>query len=502
MPAESRVASFKYLSAQLALEPIYNILNSFALLNLAEQRSGLGDWVTQTAATLAPERRHTNRLVFAGLPDALSPDQEWPDFPAYLDNLATQNPFALRDRLLQRVFAPATSPARAIAAAPTSDSQRLRAALPGYVEQLAAQRAPAGAMTRSPVDVAEYVANVERLHPGSRVDPALYAEIQTLLDDPPALHDLIVAHLDHMWETTLVAEWQRALRGPAGLPQQIGVFQQQLAADATAAESFRTFTGRRLPPDLLVAADGIQQIILVPSAHNGWQLTSWYSDAVLRIFFSAPSNYTLLLRSSAIGSAELRARLSALADDTRLRILALLAQHHELAAQEIIAQLGLSQSSVSRHLKQLNAVGYICERRGNGANKIYSLSTLNLDLTLRALEQLLVGDYTPADDQPADANSALPQEIKRLLDAQGRVVRWPSKQRERMPVLDYLASLFEPGRFYSEREVNAILIAHILFEDFVTLRRELYDYHLLNRERNGARYWRTSPLPAATPIVQ
>lgn len=487
------IAPFNYLPAQLALDPVYNILNSFALLNLAEQRAGLGEWVTQTAAALTPERRHANRLVFAGLPDALGPDQEWPDFPAYLDDLATQNPFALRDRLLQRVF----DPVRAIAAVPP-DSVQLRAALPAYVGQLATQRAPSGAMTRSPVDVAEYVSNVERLHPDIRVDPALYAELQTLLNDPPALHDLIVAHLDQLWETTLMAEWQRALRGPAGLPQQIAVFQQQLTADATAAESFRIFTGRRLPHDLPVTTDGIQQIILIPAAHNGWQLTSWYSDATLRIFFSAPSDFTLLLRTSAIGSAELRTRLSALADDTRLRILALLAQHHELSAQEIIAQLGLSQPSISRHLKQLNAVGYICERRGNAANKIYSLSTLSFDMTLRALDQLLVGDYTPAAEQPAADNSASPQEFKRLLDAQGRVVRWPSKPRERMFVLDYLAAQFEPGRFYSEREVNAILIARITFEDFVTLRRELCDYGLLNRERNGARYWRNAPEPDAT----
>jgi biotin operon repressor len=498
MSAEpAHIAPFQYLPAQLALDPVYNILNSFALLNVAEQRAGLGEWVTQTVANLTPERRHINQLVFAGLPDALSPDQEWPDFPAYLDALAMQNPFALRDRLLQRVFAPAADPGRSLATAPPTDALRLRATIPAYVGQLAAQRAPVGALTRSPVDVADYVANVEQLHPSTCVDPALYAEIQVLLDDPPALHDLIVAHLDHLWETTLVAEWQRALRGPASLPQQIEVFQQHLTADATAAESFRTFTGRRLPHDLLVPADAIQQIILVPSAHNGWQLTTWYSDATLRIFFSAPANYTLLLRSSAIGSAELRTRLSALADDTRLRILALLAQQHELAAQEIIAQLELSQSSVSRHLKQLNAVGYVCERRGNGANKRYSLSTLNLDVTLRALEQLLVGDYRPAD-QPAADNSAHPQELKRLLDAQGRVVRWPSKLRERLLVLDYLAAQFEPGRSYSEREVNATLIAQIAFEDFVTLRRELYDYQLLNRERNGARYWRTASVAAAT----
>ena len=491
----ARIAPFKYLPARIALDPVYSILNSLALLNRPDQRSGLGEWVTRTAAALTPERRHINRLVFEGLPDALSPDQQWPDFPAYLDNLATQNPFALRDQLLQRVFSPTAGHVLPLATPIPSDATSLLADIPPYIGQLAAQRAISGATTKSPIDIAEYAANVERLHTSIRVDPALYAEIQMLLDDPPALHDLIVAHLALMWETTLVDEWQRALRGPAGLEHQIAVFQRQLAAEATAAESFRTFTGRRLPIDLPTSAATIQQIIMVPSAHNGRHLTTWYSDATLRIFFGAPSNYAQLLRSSAMGGAELRARLAALADDTRLRILALLAQQHELSAQEIIAQLDLSQSSVSRHLKQLSAVGYVFERRGSGANKIYSLSTLNLDGTIRGLDRLLAGAYTPADDRSLEDSGDHPQELKRFLDAQGRITLWPSKRRDQLLVLDYLASQFEPGRFYTEREVNTTLIEHITFEDYATLRRELYNYDFINRDRNGARYWRTDPTP-------
>ena len=41
----------------------------------------------------------------------------------------------------------------------------------------------------------------------------------------------------------------------------------------------------------------------------------------------------------------------------------------------LIAALDLSQSSVSRHLKQLVAMKYLYERRGEGANKTYRLSS-------------------------------------------------------------------------------------------------------------------------------
>ncbi|MBA2284108.1 MAG: metalloregulator ArsR/SmtB family transcription factor [Ktedonobacteraceae bacterium] len=70
-----------------------------------------------------------------------------------------------------------------------------------------------------------------------------------------------------------------------------------------------------------------------------------------------------------MGRGELRARLAALADETRLRIVDLLVQQDEMHAQDIIAALDLSQSSVSRHLKQLVSMKYLYERRGEGPIK-------------------------------------------------------------------------------------------------------------------------------------
>ena len=52
----------------------------------------------------------------------------------------------------------------------------------------------------------------------------------------------------------------------------------------------------------------------------------------------------------------------ALADDTRLRILALLLEG-ELCVCELIAALGLPQSTVSRHLAYLRNSGWVQDRR-------------------------------------------------------------------------------------------------------------------------------------------
>jgi ArsR family transcriptional regulator len=54
---------------------------------------------------------------------------------------------------------------------------------------------------------------------------------------------------------------------------------------------------------------------------------------------------------------------SAMAHDTRLRALILLAGHGELCVCELTHALGLSQPHVSRHLAQLREAGLVTDRR-------------------------------------------------------------------------------------------------------------------------------------------
>ena len=81
-------------------------------------------------------------------------------------------------------------------------------------------------------------------------------------------------------------------------------------------------------------------------------------------------------------------RLNAMADDTRLHILELMAKEGELGAKEIIARLDLSQSSASRHLRQLSATGYLIERRHEGA-KVYRLNRDRIKNIARSIERFV-----------------------------------------------------------------------------------------------------------------
>lgn len=63
-----------------------------------------------------------------------------------------------------------------------------------------------------------------------------------------------------------------------------------------------------------------------------------------------------------------------------------------------------------------------------------------------------------------------------------RLIRLPARRKKRMVVLEWLVTRFEPGRSYTENEVNAILARH--HPDVATIRREFVWNGFMNRERS------------------
>lgn len=80
-------------------------------------------------------------------------------------------------------------------------------------------------------------------------------------------------------------------------------------------------------------------------------------------------------------------------------------------------------------------------------------------------------------------------ELKNFLDGEGRLKSYPSKFKPKIIALFYLASKFEQGKRYSEKEVNQILERWHTFEDWAMLRRDLYDRRFFSREPNCSVYW-------------
>lgn len=197
---------------------------------------------------------------------------------------------------------------------------------------------------------------------------------------------------------------------------------------------------------------------------------------------------TIAGRTEPIQRSEVLGPLRALGDDTRLQILESLAYHKTMVTPEIIAQLDVGQSTVSRHLQQLVAAGFVTEERSGDANKRYRLHAERLDELFATLHHLLTAENAAAIR--SDTRRTLPEVLHRFVDRAGMVTLWPRRARDREAILDYLVSKFTRNQFYSEVEVNDILAEWHTFNDPANMRRQMVDYGYLGRTSSGDRYWR------------
>ena len=208
--------------------------------------------------------------------------------------------------------------------------------------------------------------------------------------NPEQLQADSVEHLRYMWENYLKSEWKRT---KPMLQEAVEVFSQVDFSNMTGFEAIEAITGRNMrgKDDFEENLRQAGILTFVPSAHLGpyigWgPAEDWPRHIVFLFGARLPKNTAV--KSGALGRSELLVRLNALADETRLKILELLTVHEELCAQDFITELDLSQSSASRHLRQLTASGFLSERRRDVA-KCYSLNPDRIDDTIRALKDFL-----------------------------------------------------------------------------------------------------------------
>ena len=72
----------------------------------------------------------------------------------------------------------------------------------------------------------------------------------------------------------------------------------------------------------------------------------------------------------------------------------------------------------------------------------------------------------------------------------------PSKYKKKLAALYYLGTKIEAGRVFTESEINDALDDLTLFRDHATVRREMFNKHLLNRENDGSRYEKEADIPS------
>ncbi|SFS60518.1 metalloregulator ArsR/SmtB family transcription factor [Marininema halotolerans] len=181
----------------------------------------------------------------------------------------------------------------------------------------------------------------------------------------------------------------------------------------------------------------------------------------------------------------------ALADPTRLRILILLS-HSPLHGQAIAGKLGLKPPTITHHMTKLREAGLVKERReGN---------TIYFQLERRVLEQKSFAFCSLLKEEETDMSKTkgtLRTEAiwRNFFTPDNRLKTIPAQRKKRIVVLHRIASSFNHGQKYEEKEINQII--QRFHDDFATLRRELIIHQFMYREKgiyelNPAEMWPAS----------
>lgn len=339
------------VNVRVLVAPVFNILNTMMLMNVVHARSGLSDFVVETTAAMPEALRRDNEVV-AHLLDIIEPSTFAQDLPAYLEALAALDFGAHVRRALDSLCHKEKSSGL------TTD------------QLLASKEAYIGLVTK------HYEAK------GDEVDPALIGRIHDYLTQPDAARDFIVQHIQTMWERYLKDEWARV---EPMVTEAVRVYEQLDLSDLTVLEAVQAVTGRDMT-GFLDDIDEIDEIVFVPSVHCGPYVTRFeIGERRMGLVFGARLPEGVAVPSVELSLRDLHIQLNALADDTRLHILELLTHHRELCSADFQQMLNLSQSSTSRHLRQLVASGFIDERRRD-LNKYFSLNTRRIHETSAALK--------------------------------------------------------------------------------------------------------------------
>lgn len=148
--------------------------------------------------------------------------------------------------------------------------------------------------------------------------------------------------------------------------------------------------------------------------------------------------------------------------------------------EELAEILGLNPATISHHLSKLSDAGLLVSRKDQ-YYQVYSMVEGVLD---RSLADVV---FLPQPGLPANVQEdAYRAKVLRTFIKRGRLVQFPAQLKKRQVVLERILQEFEPGRKYTEREVNLVLLE--FNEDVASLRRGMIEYRYMQREKGV--YWR------------
>jgi predicted transcriptional regulator len=180
--------------------------------------------------------------------------------------------------------------------------------------------------------------------------------------------------------------------------------------------------------------------------------------------------------------AELLSFFRALADQSRLKLIGLLAQK-PYPVEQLAALLGIGESTVSHHLSKLADAGLVSAK----AEGHYSMYSLVPDAVSQMARRLLKTERLAELAGGIDRTSFDRKVLASFTGPDGRFTAFPAQEKKYLVLLRHVLRDFEPGVHYTERRVNDILRRYS--DDTARLRRSLVDFGFMDRQGGGRDYW-------------
>ena len=187
------------------------------------------------------------------------------------------------------------------------------------------------------------------------------------------------------------------------------------------------------------------------------------------------------------------AMVRAVSDEHRLAMLRILAQD-ERSIRQLADEMSLPESAVVGHIKQLHTTGFLRLRMADN-QQFYRFNPqpiTRLQGYIGQLGQPLAHTEPVVSDNRWIDELDFSDEEKKILVGHtfnGRLIRFPTKDKQWFAILRWIATKFEMGVRYPEKQVNAIITE--IHDDYATIRRSLVEFGFMARERGGGDYWRT-----------
>lgn len=372
------------IALRVRISPALALMHILPLVDLAPRFPGVDPWLVSLGSRLGREARADIRLLTMPLAGAARPFLRTPDSPESCE-----------------------AGLSALAGAPAHEIHRM--ALEALAGQVGLEE-PGDVARLLRDDPAELRQRMEAMVRPTEEEayPIDWDRALRLLRQPEDLKALVVHRLGTLWHDHMAEPWRRRLDALERAAAEARLQLNRPSFDAV----FQGVTGRDLGEEVRTMAARAGRLVFCPNPFLGPYVSLldsemgpdgeagvWVGYGITTLSPAGPGGAAVPGGLPTILAGDppaalpggLPAALAAVADEGRLRLLAMVAARGEVTATDIMAAFGWSQPTTSRQLRQLVSTGWLRERWEDRVKR-YRLDPSRVDQVASRLRELLQGD--------------------------------------------------------------------------------------------------------------